>query len=250
MPPLLHDTQRIMDTTENIDYVWCGYIKAKFALDPRLSLSAHAAYIWALTVGRPRVTDHFVYVALGHDAIRDNDHARELLTDIAELEGKVTRLDFNVDYLGKLNFRAFYKLHDNDIKPRPQIVHSPSGSTVYLGKRSSARMLRTYDKRGEILKKNKTDIGFDLTRIEIEIKRNMIARYRALFMSGNTLAILTDIQELYGLRNFCKRHKASKPIEQREKSTDCFAFVQRFQRIISEAYNSDMPLFLDIIGGK
>ncbi len=230
------------------EHVYCGYVKVKFPLEPWTRLEEHASYRWANEISAPRITGHFIYVALGHKDIRDNAHARSLLRRIEQYGGKVTRLDFHIDYLGALNFDAFYAIHDNDRKPTPQIVKSPNGATVYIGRRSSARMLRVYDKRCEILAKKHIDIGFELTRIEIEIKRNMIKRYLTLFMDGNTLQILQDIQSLYGLHGFCDLHTPSKPLDVGDKFNDCFTFVQRFKRIIREAYLTDKVQFFDVIG--
>lgn len=230
------------------EYVYCGYIKAKFSVEPWTPLREHPSYFWAYRVGRPRITGNFIYVSLGHNDIKDNTHARSLLCKIAEYGGKVTRLDFHIDYLGALDFDAFYALHDNGKRPTPQIVKSPTGATVYIGKRSSARMLRIYDKRGELFAKKHIDIGFALTRIELEVKRNMLRRYQALFMERNTLQILQDIQSLYGLHGFCESNAASKPFDVVGKTNDCFAFIRRFSRIIREAYITDKAQFLDAIG--
>lgn len=230
------------------EHVYCGYIKVKFPLEPWTRLEEHASYRWSTEISTPRVTGHFIYVALGHKDIRDNAHARSLLQEIECHGGKVTRLDFHVDYQGTLDFDAFYILHDNDKRPTPSIVKSPSGVTVYVGKRSSARMLRIYDKQGEILAKKHVDIGYALTRIEIEIKRGMIQRYKTLFMDGNTLQILQDIQSLYGLQGFCESGKASKPFDVGDKSSNCFTFVHRFRRVIREAYLTDSTQFYEILG--
>ena len=234
--------------TENPD-LQCGYIKAKFPLLYNKELWEHPAYAWTNEVGCPRVTLNFIYLALGHTDIPDSETARRYIKTISELGGKITRLDFCIDYLGILNFDAFYRLHDNKEKPIPSMHKSPSGKTVYVGKRASARMLRVYDKRGEILAKKKTDIGFDLTRIEIEIKRNWVPHYKYLFMSGQESVIVSDIQELYGLRNFCKRHKPSKPDAGGDKSDSVWRFIVRFKNVIGCAYKQDVEQFLEIIGG-
>lgn len=234
-------------STHKEEPMQCGYIKAKFALRPDLPLWQHDTYMWAQNITRPRVTAHFVYVALGHKLLPNNATARQHIQDIQRLDGKITRVDFCVDYLGKLAFDAFYKLHDNDERPTPSIVKTPTGTTVYVGKRSSARMLRVYDKRGEIAAKKNVDIGFDMTRIELEVKRNMISRYIKLFMSGKTDVILSDIQRLYGLRGFCQSHKAVKPTENREKENSLWGFVTRYRRIIRCAYLTDIDEFLDTL---
>lgn len=228
--------------------VQCGYIKAKFALRPGTYLDEIPAYVWASDITRPRVTSNFIYVTLGHSLLPSNEIAREYLRRIAVYQGKVTRLDFCVDYLGKLDFKTFYDLHDNEQKPIPCMFTSPTGNTVYVGKRSSARMIRVYDKRGEILAKKKVDIGFDITRFELEIKRTMIERYRLLFLTGKTKTILSDMQNLYGLHGFCDTHDISKPFDIPEKNDNAFEFIHRYKRVIKEAYVTDKEQFLDIIG--
>ena len=227
----------------------CGYIKVKFGYYHDMELWEIPAYKWLTKHVRPRVTENFIYGAFGHAAIPDNETAREYIREIALLGGKVTRLDFCIDYLGVLNFDAFYRLHDNGEKPHPSITKSPTGKTVYIGKRSSGRMLRVYDKRGEILFRKKVDIGFDLTRIEIEIKRNWVAFYKHMFMAHQEEIIVSDIQELYGLRNFCRRHKASKPFDIQEKASSVWGFIVRYRNVIGCAYQQDRAQFLEIIGG-
>jgi hypothetical protein len=232
------------------DCLRCGYIKAKFTIPTDKELSDCAAYLWANEHKRPRVTQHFIYVNFGHDDIGDNDNARDIIRMIAQHGGKITRLDFCVDYLGKLDFGAFYDLHDNQRKPDPSIVKSPTGATVYVGKRSSARLLRAYDKRGEIIARKKVDIGFDITRLELEVKRNMVERYRQLFMLRQETQIVQDIQELYGLRGFCSRHDVSRPTEIRDKQDSLWGFIQRYHAILGRAYKQDKCQFLDIIGAS
>jgi len=231
----------------------CGYIKAKFPLKEGKYLHEDDAYRWCCDVKRPRVTDNFVYISLGHKDLPSNEVAREYIKSIYSLGGWITRLDFCIDYLGLLDFDAFYELHDDDTPPHPSILKSSTGKTVYLGKRSSARMLRVYDKRGEILskvtRKDKThvDIGFDVTRIELEIKRDMIERYLKLFMTGQTSVILSDIQRLYGLRGFCETHEPSKPTHNRDKSDNWWPLVYRYRRLIRRAYLDDIDEFLNIL---
>lgn len=239
-----------MALTANSDHdlLLCGYIKAKFALKPDLPLWQHQSYVWAKSVSKPRITTHYVYVSLGHQALPDKIIARQYIQDIRRLNGKITRIDFSIDYLGRLAFELFYELHDNDKKPTPSIVKSPTGTTVYVGKRSSSRMLRVYDKRGEIFAKKHIDIGFDMTRIELEVKRDMVDRYVALFMADRTDSILSDIQYNYGLHGFCQLHKATKPIENREKEASLWNFVTRYRRLLRRAYLADIDEFLDIIG--
>ncbi|MCK5644324.1 MAG: replication initiation factor domain-containing protein [Gammaproteobacteria bacterium] len=234
--------------TETIDDVMqCGYIKAKFALRKGHRLDDTPCYCWANSVTRPRTTENFIYVSFGHATLPSNEMARGYIATIQSFGGKITRLDFCIDYLGILDFDAFYELHDNDQQPTPSILKSPNGTTVYVGKRASGRLLRVYDKTAEILVKEKADIGFDMTRIEIEVKRNMIQRYLTLFMAGKTDEILADIQHRYGLHGFCESHKPVKPTHNRDKEGSLWDFVQRYKRILREAYLSDTRQFLRLL---
>lgn len=230
--------------------VQCGYIKAKFGLHDGKEIWEHPAYVWALQFKNPRVTSSCIYVTLGHESIPSNERAMEILCEISMMKGKVTRLDFFVDYLGKLDFEAFYNLHDNSKKPMPSIVMSPSGVTVYVGKRSSDRMLRVYDKKAEVLAKRRVNIGFDVTRLELEVKGKMIARYRTMFLAGKQNEILYDIQELYGLRGFCERHEKSRPVDASSKDVSAMGFVYRFRQVIRRAVMADPGEFLRTIGVK
>jgi len=237
-----------MIPNEDSEYLLCGYLKAKFTLEPELPLEHCESYQWTSTFGRPRVTQNFVYLVLGHKDLPDNKTAREYILQIKKLGGKITRIDFYRDYINPFAFRAFYALHNTGKPPIPTVIESPSGSTVYVGKRSSPRMLRVYDKTGEIKKRTKQDIGFDITRIEMEVKRRMVHRYVELFMSQKTDIILNDIQELYGLRNFIKRSKVYQaPLDTKAKSS-AMAFVWRYRTIIRKAYMSDPIEFMDTIG--
>jgi len=231
-----------------VEYVQCGTIKAQFPLDKGCELFAHPAYVWASYITRPRVTDHFIYIMLGHTAIRDNEHARWLIEQIEARRGYITRLDFAVDYLAPFAFDDYYELQDDDKRPFPSIIKTPQGTTVYVGKRSSSLMLRVYDKRAEILHRTNADIGFALTRIELEVKHKMVKRYRNLFMSGQTDIILSTIQHKYKLRLFTLNAQVARPTDIQEKVGDVFAFVQRYRRIIGEAYHTNKQQFLEIIG--
>ena len=230
--------------------VLCGTIKAQFPIPKNETLWENTAYEWVQSITKPRVTGKWIYIMLGHKKIRDNEHAKEIINDIERLRGHITRLDFAVDYLGAFPFTAYYKRVDTGKRPIPSMLKSPKGVTVYVGSRESSRMLRIYDKRAEVLSRAQVDIGFELTRVELEVKNKMVGRYRNLFMSDRLDIILNDIQHVYKLELFCTTHEISKPIDIQDKSSDIFAFIQRYRNIIGAAYSIDRPLFLDIIKDK
>jgi len=231
-----------------MEYVFCGYLRMLFPIVETMDVGQESAMRWAKTLTEPRVSKHFIWVELGHERIPDNKAARAIIADCKRLGGKVTRIDFFIDYLGKLDFKTFYELHDNGINPKPLHIHSTEGDTVYVGNRQSARFFRTYDKRAEILKKSKIDIGFDITRFELEVKNHQVNQYVALFMAGNTQTIIEDIQERYQLRGFFATHERAKPMPQEERNNTCFDFIHRYRYIIRKAYTEDVALFLELIG--
>lgn len=240
------------------DVVSIGYIKAKFALENGTYLGEQAAYVWANTFTHPRVTENFVYVSLGHKDLRDNKQGREYIKAIHNLGGKITRLDFFVDVLEKFDI-AGYKTRMDEVYQNapitariglPTLMTSLQGITCYIGKRSSARMLRVYDKRAEVLVKEKTDIEFDLTRFELEVKRELIPRYTTLFMSGQTQSILADIAERYRLPFLvdCPERLTFSEYDQKERTP--FAFVIRYKTILRQAYRLNTTYFIQLMEGN
>lgn len=231
-----------------MEHLTCGYIKAKFAYTPGLPLAQQNALVWAKQHPSCRVTDHFIYVQFGHTTIRDNDHALALLSQIKQLGGKVTRLDLCVDVMGLFPYEIMYELWDTGKPPWPSLIKSPHGKTLYIGKRSSARFLRIYNKRAEILYRKRLDVGFDFYRVELEIKRNAVPLYLALFKAGNESAILADIAKRYQLEPILGAGQKLKPQDVPDKETSCFAFIHRYKRIIREAFNTDAAQVFEILG--
>lgn len=233
-----------------------GYIKVKFALTDHLSLNEAPFMEFCRQFSTMRVTGHFVYIVIGHDDIPDNHIGRELIAEIQRLRGKITRLDFCLDVQHAFDIGSYYwtmkKLYENkDVVKKmglPSLLASPIGTTCYVGKRASARMLRVYDKRKEILYRKKVDIGFELTRFEIEIKRKLVPRYLRLFMSGHTQRIVDDIAVRYSLPWLADSPNKIKPFHVPVKRDGEMAFVFRFKSVIGRAYRDDQEQFLEILG--
>jgi hypothetical protein len=82
--------------------------------------------------------------------------------------GKVTRLDIALDVAEKLDFRAFYeagKAGKLSKKAKAcKIIEQDEGCTVYIGSRTSGKMLRVYDKQAE------QGTREEWTRLELECK--------------------------------------------------------------------------------
>lgn len=237
------------------EFCSCGYIKAKFDIDPEKPGLQKRIDAWTDLFSSTRRTNYYVYIQLGHESIRDNDHARGIVQQIKALGGKITRVDFSVDLASAFDFRRYYicmccryrhQTFDEKVG-LPQEYTSPEGNTVYVGKRSSARFFRVYDKRAEIKAKKKTDIDFDLTRFEIECKRDAVPVYLALFMAGNTRAIVDDMAARYYLPAIADNPNRILPTESSQDKGSIWDFIYRYRRIIREAYYTDQTAFLDII---
>lgn len=85
--------------------------------------------------------------------------------------GKPSRVDLAIDVMGKADVADCDKAWDaGEAVTRAKtglLIKSNTGKTFYVGKRTSDRFLRVYDKGGE------TGTGVDWTRIEIECKREL-----------------------------------------------------------------------------
>jgi DNA relaxase NicK len=102
-----------------------------------------------------------------------------LIDRLLSLGAKVSRLDLASDLVGKhINLEEWYqKVRNGDAVTnarRHRLVQSESGSTLYIGSRSSERFLRIYDKAGQ------EGVDMDWFRAELELKGGAakgVARY-------------------------------------------------------------------------
>lgn len=203
-------------------------------------------------------TNYSIFVQLGHQDLTDNETARDLIRDLKREGARVTRVDFTVDLCIPFDFQGYKTAMDQAYETQtmdkkiglPSLWTSLQGDTVYVGKRSSARFFRVYDKRKEVLAKQKVDIGFELTRFEIECKKSAVGFYLPLFMSGNTQAIVQDIAWRYNLPVLCEEPARHIPDDVEDTTSSPWAFVFRYRRIIRQAYYTDTQAFLDILGEK
>jgi hypothetical protein len=192
---------------------------------------------------------------MGHEDIRDNDHARSTILEIKAMGGWITRLDFFVDIAEKTDLATFYEYMREIWKTKqgrnrigePSYWTSPSGDTVYVGKRASDRMLRVYDKRAEILKRKDVDIGFGLTRFECEIKRKAVHRYETLFLAGQERVIVADMAARWAIPQICDNPEKMEPLESGRELRNPMAFVRRYSAIISEAYTDAPDEFMEVV---
>lgn len=245
------------------DVVHLDFIKAVMDLpDDQFNNWEHPVGLAEKYLGGCRVTENRVYVTIGGSEIRDNMHGGELIDFLDHYGWKITRLDFCVDLYAPFSFKTLYGIAlqayvDSEYRtkhgkvghsePKPTMFESPNGCTVYIGKRHSERMLRVYNKRGEILEKRGIDIGFPLTRIEIEVKGRLVDAYKALFMTGQSRAIIDDIQARYPIRIDSQRCAVHIDHRNDEKS-DPFAVVERYSASLRNAWDIDHCKFMKILG--
>lgn len=238
------------------DVMSIGYIKAQFPHTPDHPGLAKKVARFTSQYPTRRVTDYFTYIALGHTLLTDNDDARRIVHEIFGLGGKITRIDLAVDVCDAFDFKSYHEMMNEYYKhPEfgktiglPARITSLTGDTEYIGKRSSARFFRVYDKRAEVLAKKRVDIGFDLTRFEIECKRLAVGPYLGLFMVGKTDVILADIADRYRLPWLVDHPKRILPTSDNQNKSSIFDFVYRYRRILKTAYETDKRSFLDLIG--
>jgi hypothetical protein len=119
-------------------------------------------------------------VYLGDEADRQGAHAvwsgralrganpEDRLRFAVMATGRITRLDIAIDAHALFDFRMFFEAaRAGELKTRSRkasIIDSDTGTTVYIGSRSSEKMLRVYDKAAE------SGEGGEWTRIELELK--------------------------------------------------------------------------------
>ncbi|MGD9131976.1 MAG: hypothetical protein PVH73_10460 [Candidatus Bathyarchaeota archaeon] len=236
----------LMQTAQ--DDVYCGFIKAKFAIDGDNRLEDTKGYTFAHAFSSFRTTDHFIYIALGHKDLPDNQTAIKYIEAIENLGGKITRLDFTIDIMTPFDFASYYEMMVGMNRGTPTLITSPRGDTVYIGRRSSARMLRLYNKRAEILARKKVDIGFDLTRIELEVKRDLVKTYKRLYLARRFDVIMADIAKRYCLPGITLQARKIKPDKIADRVDGPMAFVDRYKRVIRLAYLQCPAQFYEIIG--
>lgn len=138
----------------------------------------------------PAREDMGIHVVLSGSALR-RISGEEAIQYAAYANGRVTRLDVALDVGTSFDFRGLYDAGRAgllDTKARKcSVIEADSGTTVYIGSRSSESMLRVYDKAAE------ASLASPMTRIELEIKgqkANAVAQYLIKHGLGNIPAII------------------------------------------------------------
>lgn len=123
------------------------------------------------------------------------------LVQLASAHGwNCSRLDFAVDILNSVyTVGQFYadwkKAHENNRQKTVSLIEGQSGSTVYLGSRTSERMVRFYDKGAE------QNVPFSWLRMEMEFKGEAAARAldAAQYRIANLIAPLAQFVDVAGV---------------------------------------------------
>jgi hypothetical protein len=159
-----------------------------------------------------------------------------------KLQGfRVTRVDFAWDTMGDLMEEARLFL-----KGQITTIISPTGTTLYSGSRESARFLRVYDKTSEIKAKTGADLGFALTRVELETRREICREYLAVYEHGESTKITADVVARYGLA-FLNANPGQRICVAREDAGCPLEFVQRFYRVIGKALLANPVAFIQAV---
>jgi DNA relaxase NicK len=140
-------------------------------------------------------------IRLGGEALRMQPYPDRIIIAAKRTGCRVTRLDVAFDFIGceettDVVYAAYEGRQPGGRTLKTQVVYSSTGTTFYLGSRSSERMLRIYDKGRQQ--------GLDVTwtRIELELK-GALANLNAEAIASNqriAAAMITDILPLRGLR--------------------------------------------------
>lgn len=157
-------------------------------------------------------------------------------------EFKITRVDFAWDVPG--DFAGVFQ----EANPKCTYVRSPTGTTVYVGERSSSRFLRVYDKAKEIKAKTGVDIGVQLTRVELECKHDVARANFRVYVDGDLDAIRRDVCSRYKGLEFLGEDSGQRITVQRLGAGNAMEFVRRFRRVIRAAVLSDPVAFIGEVG--
>jgi hypothetical protein len=204
------------------------------------------------------------YKKLVEDDVRDVFYRRHFGTSVLSFTGKfwsrieenrglarvhglrlqgfgITRVDFAYDVEGDMMEEARLFL-----KGQVTTILSPTGVTLYSGSRESSRFLRVYDKKAEIRARTGVDVGFPLTRVELECKSQVARDYLAVYEHGESAKITADVVERYGL-TFLDANPGSRICVGREDAGAPIEFVARFYRVIGAALLADPKIFIEAL---
>lgn len=112
---------------------------------------------------------------------------------VAIWQARITRCDLKIDLIdggvSPNQFRKEYEAQYGDDTPRQfSFVKSRNGDTVYLGSRSSERMMRVYDKAAE------QGVRADWLRVEMEFKEGEAHRAFETYLN-NPLAVAAEFAD-------------------------------------------------------
>jgi hypothetical protein len=208
---------------------------------------------------RPSLTrkgQMFMYTVFGGEWFSMSDSANQDGKDIVRqalaTKGKVTRVDFAIDLQLTVDYDALY-VYMQSVLGKEYYVYrytSQTGYTVYVGKRSSKRFLRIYNKRAEVNEKKGIDVGFDWCRIELEVKKEAIATYLLTFLNQSSDKIAQDIVTRYMLKGFfgdCLNDGDLLRVPRIRQKRDALLFCERYKRIIREAFLQNRRLFFKML---
>jgi hypothetical protein len=140
-------------------------------------------------------------IRLGGEALRMQPYPAQIIVAAKQAGCRITRLDVAFDFIGceettDAVYAAYEGRQPGGRTLKTQVIYSSTGTTFYLGSRSTERILRIYDKG----KQQGLDVTW--TRIELELK-GALANLNAEAIARDqriAAAMITDILPLQGMR--------------------------------------------------
>jgi hypothetical protein len=118
----------------------------------------------------------------------------DILEKIRELGFKLTRLDIACDIKQEIDIPALARKYAKLPSARHNALIQSSGATLYIGSRSSTKMLRIYDKRAEQRAEH------PWTRVEIELKQDAARNAASLLLQNRNFDFaLKAMQDMLAL---------------------------------------------------
>lgn len=158
----------------------------------------------------------------------------------------VTRFDLAHDWNCEVQDAACVWRAVDTCGKRIDKLTGPGGVTWYVGSRESDRFARLYDKHAEILARSGVDIGFPVLRFEAELKGDVASEVFFHWRRAPNV-VQGDIAGRYGLAGLMIGASSDVIRVHGLPAPDAFAFIRRFQKVISYARAADCRLFDELI---
>lgn len=140
-------------------------------------------------------------IRLSGEALRMQAYPDQIILAAKRAGCRVTRLDVAFDFMGceettDTVYAAYEGRQQGGRTLKTQVIYSPTGTTFYVGSRSSERMLRIYDKGWQ------QGLEVVWTRVELELKGDL-ANLNAEAIANNSGVAAAMISDILPMRGLC-----------------------------------------------